>query len=429
MKNNCLTIIGTQFGDEGKGKFTEILADKYDYIVRYQGGDNAGHSIQIKNKRYSLRLIPSGIFYKNKTSIIGNGVVINIQTLLDEINYLKKNKIQIKNLYISDRAHVIMDYHILMDVINEKLKGKNSIGTTKRGIGPCYSDKINRVGIRISDLFNLNSLTKKIQIALLDKNILFEHFNESKFEAKILAEKYFKLGQKIKKFVADTNMILNQAIEKNEKILFEGAQGGMLDLDFGTYPYVTSSNPLTSAYTGSGLEFNRINSVLGIVKAYLSRVGSGPMPTELDNKIGEEIRSIGNEFGTVTKRPRRIGWIDLVALKHTIKISGCKFIAITLLDVLDTQKNIKACIGYKLNNKKIDFVPSNNDEYSKCVPIYKTFKGWLEPIKKITSYNDLPNKCKEYLSFIESFLNVKIAFISVGANKNQTIKVGNNNDF
>lgn len=424
MKANCLTIIGTQFGDEGKGKFTEILAKEYDYIVRYQGGDNAGHSIQIKNKRYSLRLIPSGIFYKNKISVIGNGAVINLETLIDELNYLKKEKVEIGKLYISDRAHIIMDYHLLIDSINEKLKGDNSIGTTKRGIGPCYSDKVNRVGIRICDLFNLEELTKKIELAILDKNVLIKHFKYEPIDPQKLATKYFALGQKIKHFVVDTKILLNQALEKNKNILFEGAQGGMLDLDFGTYPFVTSSNPLTGVYTGSGLEFNKINSTLGIVKAYLSRVGSGPMPTELLDETANEIRKIGNEFGTNTKRPRRIGWIDLVALKHTLELSNCKKIAITLLDVLDTQKIIKVCIGYKLNNRKIDYVPANAEDYSKCIPIYKTFKGWQKSIRKIRKYNDLPIECKQYLSFLKNLLKIQIAYVSVGPNKEDTIIVG-----
>ncbi|WP_027123713.1 adenylosuccinate synthase [Mycoplasmoides pirum] len=424
MKSNSLLIFGAQFGDEGKGKFTEILANDYDYIVRYQGGDNAGHSIQIKNKKYALRLIPSGIFYSNKISVIGNGVVINLETLINELDYLKKNKVKIGKLYISDRAHIITDYHILMDEVNEKMKGNNLIGTTKRGIGPCYADKINRVGIRTCDLFDLKTLEKKIKNALLDKNIFLKHFKYKSFSAKDLANKYFKLGQKIKLFVTDTKNLLNNAIKNNKKILFEGAQGGMLDLDFGTYPFVTSSNPLSCVYSGSGLGLNKVNSILGIVKAYLSRVGSGPMPTEINDSIAEEIRKNGNEYGTVTKRPRRIGWIDLVALKHTLEISGCKEIAITLLDVLDFQKKIKVCIGYKLNNKKIDYVPANESDYEKCIPIYKTFNGWNKSINKLTKYEQLPKECSTYINFLKKYLKVKIRFVSVGPDKTQTIVVG-----
>lgn len=421
MLSQCLTIIGTQYGDEGKGKFTELIAKDFDIIVRYQGGDNAGHSIVIKDKRYSLRLIPSGIFYPKKTVIIGNGVVVNPETLLEEIKYLNENKISTAKLLISSRAHIIFNYHKIIDELNETIKGKKKIGTTKRGIGPCYSDKVNRVGIRFCDLFDIKSLEQKISAAIADKNIILKHFNYEKLDAKKIAKQYYEYGQKLKKLIADTDVIINKALNDKKRILFEGAQGEMLDLDFGTYPFVTSSNVISGAYNGSGLMFNKIHSVLGITKAYLSRVGSGPMPTEMDEKTANIIRTLGNEFGTVTKRPRRIGWIDLIALKHAVTLSGCTKLAISLLDVLDSQKNIYACIGYKYQNKKIQTVLPSAENYEQCKPIYKKFPGWNQPIKNIKKFNKLPINCQNYLKFISDYLKVKIAYISVGPERDQTI--------
>lgn len=421
MLSQCLTIIGTQYGDEGKGKFTELIAKDFDIIVRYQGGDNAGHSIVIKDKRYSLRLIPSGIFYPKKTVIIGNGVVVNPETLLEEIKYLNENKISTAKLLISSRAHIIFNYHKIIDELNETIKGKKKIGTTKRGIGPCYSDKVNRVGIRFCDLFDIKNLEQKISAAIADKNIILKHFNYEKLDAKKIAKQYYEYGQKLKNLIADTDVIINKALNDKKRILFEGAQGEMLDLDFGTYPFVTSSNVISGAYNGSGLMFNKIHSVLGITKAYLSRVGSGPMPTEMDEKTANIIRTLGNEFGTVTKRPRRIGWIDLIALKHAVTLSGCTKLAISLLDVLDSQKNIYACIGYKYQNKKIQTVLPSAENYEQCKPIYKKFPGWNQPIKNIKKFNKLPINCQNYLKFISDYLKVKIAYISVGPERDQTI--------
>lgn len=421
MLSQCLIIIGTQYGDEGKGKFTELIAENFDIIARYQGGDNAGHSIVIKDKRYSLRLIPSGIFYPNKIVIIGNGVVVNPETLLQEIKYLNENKISTSKLLVSSRAHIIFNYHKIIDELNETIKGKKKIGTTKRGIGPCYSDKVNRVGIRFCDLFDIKSLEQKISAAIADKNIILKHFNYEKLDAKKIAKQYYEYGQKLKKYIADTDIIINKALNDKKRILFEGAQGEMLDLDFGTYPFVTSSNVISGAYNGSGLMFNKIHSVLGITKAYLSRVGSGPMPTEMDEKSANIIRTLGNEFGTVTKRPRRIGWIDLIALKHAVTLSGCTKLAISLLDVLDSQKNIYACIGYKYNGKKIETVLPNAENYEQCKPIYKKFPGWNTPIKNINKFNKLPKNCQNYLKFISDYLKVKIAYVSVGPERDQTI--------
>lgn len=422
--NNVNVILGLQYGDEGKGKFTDLISSKYHYIVRYQGGDNAGHSISFNGKKFALRLIPSGVF-KNKKVVIGNGCVVNIETLLSEINYLKENEIDVtNNLFVSNKAHVILDYHLELDKLNEENKGDNKIGTTIKGIGPCYTDKFARIGIRICDLFYKAELKSKIEFNLKEKNIIFKNNNKKTFNVNELVEKYFELGKKIKRYVCDTSKLLNDEILKGKKVLLEGAQGVLLDIDFGTYPYVTSSCVATGMSSGSGIGITKINNVLGIVKAYTSRVGSGPFCSEiLDEKVANEIRTEGHEFGTVTKRPRRIGWLDIVALKYAISISGVNEIAITLLDVLSILSKIKICVGYKLNGKDIDYIPSNFNDYKKCKPIFIEMDGWNKDISKIKKYKDLPSNCKKYLKMIEKLLKVKITYVSVGPNRNQTIKV------
>ena len=399
--NNVNVIIGLQYGDEGKGKFTDLISDDYDYVVRYQGGDNAGHSIAFDNQKYSLRLIPSGIF-KSKKVVIGNGCVVNPETLLFEIEYLKKNKFKIENqLYVSDQAHVIFDFNILMDKLIEDNKGNKKIGTTIKGIGPTYTDKYSRIGIRICDLFNIDILKQKLTLSLRDKNIIFKNYGYKKINVNQVAKKYYELGKKIRK-----------------------AQGVLLDIDFGTYPYVTSSNVATGMSSGTGIGISKINNVLGIVKAYTSRVGEGPFCSEIkDQKIANSIREKGNEFGTVTKRPRRIGWIDLVALKYAIEITGATELAITLLDVLSIMDKIKICINYSLNSKTIDYIPTSVDLYSKCKPKYIEVQGWKSDISMIKKYDDLPLNCKKYLTTIQKILNVKISYISVGPKRDQTIKV------
>lgn len=417
-------IIGLQFGDEGKGKLTDYLSNNFDYIVRYQGGDNAGHSISINGNKYHVRLIPSGVF-SNKKIIIGNGVVINPKILLNEINYLNENKIQVDNLFISDKAHVIMPYHILMDELLESSKDSNNkIGTTKRGIGPCYTDKYERVGIRIQDLFDFELLKQKINLTLINKNILFKHFKYNELNIDDIANEYYEYGKQIKKYTTDTTILLQKEINDNKNILLEGAQGAMLDIEFGTYPFVTSSSPMTSLVQGTGIPYHKFNKVYGVVKAYLTRVGSGPMPTELFDETANKIRLAGNEFGTVTKRPRRIGWLDIPNLKYTASISGTNSIIITLLDVLTNLDEIKICTHYvdENNNEIYDYY--NNDEILKNLkPIYKTFKSWSQDITLIKKYSDLPKEAKEYIEFIKNQLNIEIEYISVGPNRDQTFKV------
>lgn len=418
------SIIGLQFGDEGKGKLTDFLSEKYDIIVRYQGGDNAGHSIQINNNKFHVRLIPSGVF-KGKTVVIGNGVVLNPKILLSELEYLKENGFDVKGLLISNKAHVIMPYHMEMDGLNESIKDdKNKIGTTKRGIGPCYEDKVARVGVRIQDLMDKKILEEKIKQALTHKNILFKHYNVQTFDEKALAEEYFEIGQKIKEYIIDSTLYLNNAIDSGKNILLEGAQGSMLDVEFGTYPFVTSSSPMTGLSQGTGIAFNRITNSIGIIKAYLTRVGNGPMLTELFDEIGNKIREVGHEYGTVTKRPRRIGWLDLPNLKYTTTISGARSVVITLLDVLTGIEEIKICTHY-VDDQGNEYHEYINDDkiLSTLKPVYKTFNGWKEDITKMTTYNELPQAAREYIEYIAKELKVKIDYVSVGSDRKQTIKV------
>lgn len=425
MSNNLLTIIGTQFGDEGKGKFVDLLSQDFEYIVRYQGGDNAGHTIKFDNKTFKLRLIPSGIFNKKNKVIIANGVVLNPVTLLEEIEYLQKNGIDVSNLFVSDKCHVIFNFHIEMDELLEDLKGKEKVGTTKRGIGPCYSDKTSRFGIRVCDLYNFERLLKKVQLSLETKNILFGKYGKQIFNPYTVAKQYYELGKKIQQFVFNTSALLNYAYEKNKKILFEGAQGIMLDIDYGTYPYVTSSNVVGLLSSGSGIAINKFKNILGVVKAYSTRVGAGPFISEIeDEQIAHTIRETGHEYGTVTKRPRRIGWLDLFMLKYVIQVSGVSEIALTLIDVLSCVDKIKVCIGYKKNNKVLKYMPSSNDELKLCEPIFDELDGWNVDISNMKRYEELPENLKKYVSYIENFLNVKVTFVSVGPDRTQTIYKG-----
>lgn len=419
----CMLIIGSQYGDEGKGKFTDILADEYDYIVRFQGGDNAGHSIVIKGVKYKLRLIPSGIFKVNKKAVIGHGVVVNPKTLIREIQYLKENGFDVKNrLFISNRAHIILDYHIAIDKYYEDLKGDQKVGTTLCGIGPCYSDKIQRVGVRTSDLLDKKELHSKIKLSLQTKTHLLPHIGFSMNDVNRLVDEYYSLGQKIKPYISNTIDLLNDAYHKQKKILFEGAQGTFLDIDMGTYPYVTSSSTVAGVSSGSGISVTKINSVLSIVKAYTSRVGEGPFIAEIFGETADYIRERGSEYGTVTKRPRRIGWLDLVMLRYAVNVVGTTEIALTLLDVLSGLKEIKVCIAYKYNGKTIREILPNNKEYAKCKPIYKTFKGWKEEINTIASFEKLPKNAQDYINYLTKWLNVPITYVSVGNDRIHTIR-------
>ncbi|MGR3741116.1 adenylosuccinate synthase [Companilactobacillus sp. DQM5] len=423
---STIVIVGSQWGDEGKGKITDFLGKDANIISRYQGGDNAGHTLDVDGKVYKLRLIPSGILYKDKVTVVGNGVVINPKTMIEELNSLKESGVDISNLKISDRAHVIFPYHIKEDQLQEEAKGDSKIGTTNRGIGPAYMDKASRIGIRIADMLNPEVFKNRLKETLDIKNKEFtDLYNSKPMNFDDIYHEYSQYADQIRNMVTDTSLLLNNAIDKNENILFEGAQGIMLDIDQGTYPYVTSSNPAAGVSIGAGVGPNKIDKVVGVVKAYTSRVGDGPFPTQLDDEIGDFIRENGHEYGTVTKRPRRVGWLDTVVLRHAFRVSGVTDIALNVLDVLTNLESLKICTSYELDGKEIDYYPATIDEIKRCKPIYKELPGWTEDITNIKDYNDLPENTKKYIETIEDLTGAKIATISVGPNRNQTILKNN----
>lgn len=420
-------IIGSQWGDEGKGKVTDYFAQNADVIVRWSGGDNAGHTIVFDNKKFKLSIIPSGIFNQKVTCVIANGCVVNLEKLVSEINYLKENGYQCDNLKISDRAHIIFPYHLVLDECQEFARKDQAIGTTKKGIGPCYSDKINRVGIRIGDLLDKEEFLKKLKLNVENTNKILKNIYqyEKQFDATIIANKIFnELLPQFQNYIIDSRNLLNEKLKLNQKILFEGAQGTLLDLDHGTYPFVTSSHPVASSIAiGTGLPLKSIINIIGITKAYNTRVGEGVFPTEFEDETSKKIREIGNEYGTVSKRPRRIGWFDAVIAKYSAEINGFSGLAITLLDVLTGIKELKICTNYLLNNKKIDYVPSQINNFKLCQPQFITLPGWKEDITKVTSFEQLPINAQNYLKKISELIDVPIIMFSVGPNRNQTIIV------
>jgi len=417
-------LVGSQWGDEGKGKIVDILSEKFDIVARYQGGANAGHTVEIGETQYILHLIPSGILRDGVKCVIGNGVVIDPQALLDEIKFLEDNGIKVEGrLFISHNAHLIMPYHKLLDSISES--GKNKIGTTGRGIGPCYIDKFDRKGIRIVDLLNRDVLEKKLRKNVEEKNILLKKLYDDKgFDIDEIIKEYISFDEAIDSYVTDVPLLLNDAIKEGKNILLEGAQGTLLDVDHGTYPFVTSSNPTSGgASTGSGIPPNKIDSVFGIVKAYTTRVGNGPFPTELTDEVGEKLRKEGAEFGATTGRPRRCGWFDAFLVQYSAMINGIDTVAITKLDVLSIFEKINVCVGYKLNGKLLKSFPSDVDRLSSVIPVYETVDGWMEDIMECKSYDELPQKTKEYLEFISDQANIKIEIISVGPKRRQTFSM------
>lgn len=419
-----VVVVGTQWGDEGKGKITDYFSGEANIIARYQGGDNAGHTLNIDGKVYKLRSVPSGILYSDKTSIIGNGVVLNIESLLDELKRLHEQGVDTTNLKISNRAHLIMPYHIEVDKLQEASKGDSKVGTTNRGIGPTYSDKSARVGIRMADILDKPLFKDLLEENLKEKNELFTKiYNAEPMNFDDIFEKYYQLGQQLKDRVIDTSAYLNKELKAGQNILFEGAQGIMLDVDHGTYPYVTSSNPAGGVTTGAGIGAPMIDKVIGVVKAYTSRVGAGPFPTEQINETGDFLRDAGHEYGTVTRRPRRIGWLDTVVLKHSCNVSGVTHLSLNCLDVLTGLKEIKVCVGYDYNGKQIDEYPANLNMLAKCKPVYKTFNGWDEDITQAKTIDELPDAAKAYLEFLKEELDVEYATVSVGPDRDQTIIV------
>ncbi len=416
-------VIGTQWGDEGKGKVVDYFSKDADFVVRFQGGVNAGHTIKVENEVYKLHNIPSGVI-QGKIGIIGNGVVIDPEILIDEIEQLKKRGI-IPKLLISDRANIIMPYHKILDGAEEEYLGSKKIGTTKRGIGPCYSDKVARRGIRAIDLIDKKFLEKRLEEIIPIKQKLFDIYKiKINLSLKEILDKYADLGNLLKSYITSTHILLNKAIKSGKNILLEGAQGTMLDVDFGTYPFTTSSHTIAGgASIGTGIEPKFINDIIGIVKAYTTRVGSGPLPTELTDKIGTHLKQKGCEFGTTTSRPRRCGWLDLVVVGHSCLISGITKLAITKLDVLDGLETVKICIKYNLNGKQIDFFPANIEDVKKCKPIYKEFEGWTKIDKSAKKLSDLPKKAQIFLKFIEEKLKTPISLISIGPGRTETIEL------
>lgn len=414
-------LVGSQWGDEGKGKIVDLLSEKYDIVVRYQGGANAGHTVEIENKKYILHLIPSGILRKEVICVIGNGVVIDPIALLEEIEILEKNNIKVDGrLLISHNAHLIMPYHKLLDSIQESSNMK--IGTTGRGIGPCYIDKYARKGIKIVDLLNNKSLEEKIRKNLDEKNNMLKKVYETEeLNVEEIINQYLEFDKKIDKYIKDVPAYLNNAIQRGQSVLLEGAQGALLDVDHGTYPYVTSSSPTSGgACTGTGIPPNKINNVIGIVKAYTTRVGFGPFPTELLDENGEKLRKIGAEYGATTGRPRRCGWYDAFLVNYSVMINGIDEVAITKLDVLSSFPEIKICTGYKLNGKMLKSYPTDFERLQHVTPVYEILPGWNTEISHCKKYEDLPDQTKRYLDFIAKKSGMKIKIISVGPKRDQT---------
>jgi len=424
MKN--VVVVGSQWGDEGKGKIVDWLSSHADVVIRFQGGHNAGHTLVIDGVIYKLRLLPSGIVRKNKISIIGNGVVIDPWALLDEIKEINSKGVNVdeKNLIISEAANLILPFHREMDEIREDAAGNSKIGTTRRGIGPAYEDKVGRRSIRVMDLASKENLNKRLDNVLAHHNAIRKGLKKKIYEKGVLIEKLLKIAPKILKFSQPVWKKIDEFKQKNKKILFEGAQGILLDVDHGTYPFVTSSNTVaSSAATGTGCGPNSINYVLGITKAYTTRVGEGPFPTELKDKVGEELGTRGKEFGTVTSRKRRCGWFDGVLVRQTIKISGIDGIALTKLDVLDELDEIKICTAYEINGKKIDYLPAAVDDQLKVKPIYKTYDGWKSSTVGIKNFDELPENAKIYIQDLEKFIETKISSISTSPEREDTILI------
>lgn len=419
--NKVYVVLGSFFGDEGKGKIIDYLSQTADYSVRCTGGNNAGHSIEIDGKKFAFHLIPSGILSKNTTAVIGNGVVIDPKVLIEEIENLENNGYTADNLKISDKAHVIFPYHIQMDKLQEELRKGNKIGTTCRGIGPVYCDKYERCGIRMGDLIN-NKYEEQLRINVENKNKIFEIYNYPTFDVNKIIEEYNIYAEKLRKYVVDTITLLHNALEDNKKILCEGAQATLLDIDFGNYPFVTSSSPTIGGIcTGTGIGAKYIGEVYGVLKAYSSKVGEGPYITEQDNEIGDKIRELGHEYGTTTKRPRRCGWLDLVALKYAIMVNGITGLAINHLDTVGKLDKIKLCVAYKRNGKITTNYGTDLDYISKCEPVYEEFEGNFGDISKIKTREELPANAKKYLNRIEEIVNVPIRFIGNGAGRDAMI--------
>ena len=421
----AIVLLGAQWGDEGKGKATDLLGDRVDYVVRYQGGNNAGHTVVIGDQKYALHLLPSGILSPNVIPVIGNGVVIDPAVLLTEIKGLNERGIDTSKLKISTNAHLITPYHRTIDKVSERFLGKSKIGTTGRGIGPAYADKINRIGIRVQDLFDPSILKQKIEAALHDKNqILIKVFNRKGITVDEVMDEYLGYAQILKPYVVDTALLLDQALKSGKNVLLEGSQGTLLDVDHGTYPFVTSSNPTAGgASTGSGIGPTKISRVIGILKAYTTRVGSGPFPTELFDADGDALRKIGGEVGVTTGRNRRCGWFDAPIARYAVRVNGLTDFFLTKLDVLTGWEKIPVCVAYEVDGVRVEELPASQTDFHHAKPIYEYLPGWKENISKAKSVDDLPNNAKEYVKFLEKVSGAPISAIGVGPGRDETIVV------
>ncbi|PIH03324.1 adenylosuccinate synthase [Clostridium combesii] len=424
---SAFIVLGAQWGDEGKGKMTDYLAENADVVVRFQGGNNAGHTVVVGEKEYKLHLIPSGILYNDKLNVIGNGVVLDPKALFEEINYLESLGVEITpdRLIISDRAHVIMPYHRILDGIKERARGNKDIGTTGKGIGPSYTDKMERSGIRVCDLIHKEVFEENLKETLEVKNkIITEVFGEEALDYNEIYNEYLGYAEKLRPFVKDISVIVNKKIKDGKEVLFEGAQGTLLDIDYGTYPYVTSSSTIAGGVCiGAGVGPTAITNAVGIAKAYTTRVGKGPFPTELLDSTGDWVREKGHEFGVTTGRARRCGWLDLVILKTSARISGLTSFAVTKIDTLAGLDTLKVCTGYRLNGEIIDYVPASLEDLAKCEPIYEEFEGWDDSIANARCYEDLPENAIKYLKKIEDFTETKVSIVSVGPKRDQTMMI------
>ena len=424
---SAFIVLGAQWGDEGKGKMTDYLAEDANVVVRFQGGNNAGHTVVVGDKEYKLHLIPSGILYEDKLNVIGNGVVVDPKALFEEIDYLEGVGVKVtpEKLIISDRAQLIMPYHKILDRLKEKARGKNDIGTTGKGIGPCYTDKFERCGIRVCDLMHEEVFTEKLKENIEMKNAYITKVlgGEALNFDEILKE-YLEFGKKLRPFVQDTSVRVYNDIKADKTVLFEGAHGMLLDIDYGTYPYVTSSNTTAGGVAnGVGIGPNMITNAVGITKAYTTRVGNGPFPTELLDETGNWIREKGHEYGVTTGRSRRCGWLDLVIVKTACRVSGLTSLAVTKIDTLAGLDKLKVCVGYKFNGKVIDYFPASLEDLAKCEPVYEEFEGWGEEVADARSYDELPENAKKYLKRIEEFTDTKISIVSVGPKRDQTMRI------
>lgn len=418
-----VAIVGSQWGDEGKGKVIDYLATQADVVVRGQGGNNAGHTLVVDGKKYALHLIPSGVLNPETINVIGNGIVFDPKGFLDELDKLNADNIDTKNIKISDRAHVIFPYHKELDALAEEDRGDNKIGTTKKGIGPCYMDKTERSGIRICDLMDKDIFAKKLKAQIDDKNKLVKNiYGAEEFDFDAIYNEYLGYAEQIRPYVDDTSVIVYDAIKAGKKVLFEGAQGTLLDLDLGTYPYVTSSHPTSGGFSiGAGIGPNMIKDVVGIVKSYTTRVGEGPFVTELHDQTGDRIRTQGREFGTTTGRARRCGWFDAVIVRYAARVNGLTSISLMLLDVLTGFDTVKICTSYKMGDKILKEFPASLEDLAKCEPIYEELEGWTEDLTKMETYEELPENAKKYIAKIEELVGVSVDMVSVGPNRAQTI--------